>query len=193
MPVLLGLLHLFTYLCIYLYPSLSFKKINTYSQLYKITQGNLHEKLGRKKNTRSINKDPERGKCKMALSLTHLFEQITSSVLTLSCNKAKKVKLNHEWSLQCPQNENRAGENKQFLMLRLSGSPFSKYVSPVPWSSIHNPLKFPKHQPRASIHYLNLWRIGFPRDFFLLRLKLFLNMHMVLKNIFFSNVNSLVH
>ena len=149
--------------------------------------------MGRKKNTRSINKDPERGKCKMALSLTHLFEQITSSVLTLSCNKAKKGKLNHEWSLQCPQNENRAGENKQFLMLRLSGSPFSKYVSPGPWSSIHNPLKFPKHQPRASIHYLNLWRIGFPRDFFLLRLKLFLNMHMVLKNIFFSNVNSLVH
>ena len=78
MPLLLGLLNLFTYLCIYLYPSLSFRKINTYSQLYRITQGNLHEKLGRKKNTRSINKDSEMGKCKMALSLTHLFEQITS-------------------------------------------------------------------------------------------------------------------
>ena len=178
MPLLLGLLNLFTYLCIYLYPSLSFRKINTYSQLYRITQGNLHEKLGRKKNTRSINKDSEMGKCKMALSITHLFEQITSLDLRLSCNKAKKWKLNHGWSLQCPQNE------KQFLMLRLSGSPFSKYVSPIPWSSIHNPLKFPKHQPRASIHYLNLWR-RLPRDFFLLRLQLFLNMHMVLKNNFF--------
>ena len=48
MPLLLGLLHLFTYLCIYLYPSLSFRKINTYSQLYKITEGNLSEKSGRK-------------------------------------------------------------------------------------------------------------------------------------------------
>ena len=147
------------------------------------------EERRRKKNTRSINKDPEIGKCKMALSLTHLFEQITSLVLRLSCHKAKKGNLIMS---EISSVHNRAGENKEFLTLRLSGSPFSKYVSPIP-SSIDNPLKFPKHQPRASIHYLNPWRRRLPRVFFLLRLQIFLNMHMVLKNIFFSSVISLVH